>query len=329
MFLDNKLKHISRVLFPVFVLNGCIAPQTYSWKTESVVSTRYEKVDEETAKETRYKISPSISENGILSLRVKKQEYDIDYEVLQPIESQRQQQYAYGRGKRAATWTNIGLGTVALGTILEVVTTTKTERCDYGQNAYDPDDNICYEHETQGSVPAHLVLTTGLLTTSVSSLFYWGNYSKRARPTRNYQTIEVELETRERKPEAEHFLAAVPAIGATVEVTSSYFTLNGTGHNAIMRTNVMGNVTLQLAPSSQIFVYSLDQLATIDAAQQLSEAGYRQEVYLPLLEQAATPVAYEVHVQTRATDGKNAEVTIPVKGYEVSQQALEKVVMSL
>lgn len=319
--LENKVRRVIATIVAAAMLNGCIAPQTYSWKTESVVSTAYLKVGEETAKETRYKISPSVSENGILSLTVKKQDYDVDYGVLQPIESRRQQQYAFGRSKTAAIWTDIGLGTIALGIILESVTTSRT-------GCFDNNGTV-YCKEEQGSPAAHLVLGTGLLTTAISGGVYWSKHSKRSRPTRKYQTVEVELDTRERKPEAEHFLTAVPAIGATVEVTSSYFVINGTGHSAIMRTNVMGNVTVQLDPSSQTFVYSLDQLATIDAAQQFGEAGYRQEVYLPLLQQAAVPVVYDVHVQTKATDGKNAGVTIPVRGYEISQRALEKVVMGL
>ena len=191
-------------------------------------------------------------------------------------------------------------------------------------------DSTCvrYEYE-QGSIPAHLVLTTGLLTTGISGLVYWSKHGKRSRPTKNYQTVEVPLETRENKQTGEYLLDVIPAISAPVEIASSYFTLDDIGHTLTTKTNVMGDVRVQLHPSSQNFAFTLDQIAEIDAAQQLHDAGYKVEQYLPLLEQAAVPVSYDVHLQTKATDGKNANVTIPVKGYELSQKALEQAVMGL
>ena len=101
--MENKLSRATATIVAATMLNGCIAPQTYSWKMESVVSTAYKEVREETATETRYKIKSSVSDTGTLSVTVKKQDYEVAYDVLQPIQTQRQRQYGYKRSKAAAT----------------------------------------------------------------------------------------------------------------------------------------------------------------------------------------------------------------------------------
>lgn len=317
---ENKVKKVAATVLAATMLNGCIAPQTYSWKTESIVSTAYNDVGDETANEMRFKIIPSLSE-GTLSFSVKKQEYGIDYDILQPIQTEQQRQYGYGRGKTAAMWTDIGLGTVALGILLESVTTSRT-------GCFDSNGTVYCKNE-QGSVPAHLVLTTGLLTTAISGGIFWSKNGKKERPTKNYQTIEVELDARERRQTGEYVLQTVPAINTNLEITSSSFTINGQDHTFLTQTNVLGNATVQLIPSSPSFAFTLDQLADSDAAQQLAQAGFDEEKYLPILEQAAIPVTYNVIVKTNATEGKNADVTIQVKGYELPQKALEQLIMGL
>ncbi len=316
--LENKVSRVTATLVAATMFNGCIAPQTYSWKMESVVSTAYKEVGEETKAETRYKVSHSISDSGTLSINVKKQDYEVEYDVLQPIQTQRQRQYAYGKSKVVAAVTEIGLGSLAVATVIGL--TTQEPHC----SPYNPD--FCPSTRPHDST--YVFLATGMLATGIGGFSYFSN-PKKTRPTRNYQTVEVELDKRETKQTGEHILDIIPAISAPLEIASSYFTIGETGHTLTTKTNVMGNVTVQLYPSSPNFAFTLDKIADIDAAQQLHDAGYKVERYLPLLEQAAVPVSYDVHAQTKATDGKNAEVTIPVKGYEVSQKALEQVVMSL
>ncbi|MEK6920982.1 MAG: hypothetical protein AABX82_03810 [Nanoarchaeota archaeon] len=330
--LENKIKRITAGIVAAAMLNGCIAPQQHTWKTESIVSTTYQEVGKGTSNEIRYKISSSITDAGTISLSVKKQNYEVDYNVLQPIQTQEQRQYDYGRSKAVATWVDVGIGTIALGVLLEAVT-TRRGRCEeyrreeYGDYGYTMQTSDCISYEyNQGSTAGDIVLTSGILTVGFGSWAYWG-IPKKSRPTKNYQTVEVELDTRENKQTGEYILQTVPAISAPLEITSSYFTLNGAGHSVTTKTNVMGNVTVQL--SSPNFAFDLDQIAAMDAAQQLNEAGYKLGKYLPLLQEAAVPVSYDVTIKTKATDGKNADVTIPVKGYEISPKALEKVVMGL
>lgn len=315
--LETKISKVTATIVAATMLNGCIAPQTYSWKMESVVSTAYKEVGEETAAETRYKVSHSISESGTLSINVKKQDYEVEYDVLQPIQTQQQRQYAYGKSKVAAVTTDVGLVVAAIG--YGIMLGVKEEHC----SPYNPD--FCLEKSPGYS---YIIAAPGTFLAAGGIASYILT-PKKNRPTRNYQTVEVELDKREIKQTGEQILYIIPAISAPLEIASSYFTIDETGHTFTTKTNVMGNVTIQLSPSSPNFTFTLDQVAEIDAAQQLNEAGYRQEKYLPLLEQAAVPVTYNVTIQTKATDGKNAEVTIPVKGYELSQKALEQVVMSL
>ena len=47
--LENKVSRVTATIVAATMLNGCIAPQTYSWKMESVVGTAYKEVGEETA----------------------------------------------------------------------------------------------------------------------------------------------------------------------------------------------------------------------------------------------------------------------------------------
>ena len=44
--LENKVSRVTATIVAATMLNGCIAPQTYSWKMESVVSTAYKKIRE-------------------------------------------------------------------------------------------------------------------------------------------------------------------------------------------------------------------------------------------------------------------------------------------
>lgn len=240
----------------------------------------------------------------------------------------------YGRSKAAATSAGIGLGLTGLGILIEATTETQGP-CEgyHWENADDRISGNAYQvcdgySRNQGSTAGHVVLTSGLLTVGLGSWAYLG-IPKKERPTKNYQTIEVPLDTLQRKPAGENLESAVPAIKTVVEVSSPDFMINGSTHLLSVQTNVRGDGTIQLIPSSNTFVFSLDEIANTEAASQLAEAGYRPEKYVPLLQQATVPVSYDVTIKTNATDGKNAEVTVPVKGYEIPQKSLEKVVMGL
>lgn len=302
-------------LIGMLIFGGCIAPQKHTWKTESILNTEYKDTGKSvTEEELRYKINAFVSDDGTLSFTVKKAGYSLDYDLLQPIQTEQQRQYAYGRSKDAAILADIGLGTIALGTALMLA--CLDDKCD--------------------QIPGGLVFMGGSVITGASGYVFWYG-QKKTRPTTNYQTIEVPL-TLEKKPAEENLESVVPAINTVVEISSPNFMINGTTpqwppktptHSLSVRTNVRGDGTVQLIPSSKAFAFSLDDIANTEAASQLAEAGYSPEKYLPLLQQAAVPVSYDVTVKTNATDGKNAEVTIPVEGYEIPQKALEKVVMAL
>lgn len=326
-------KTISYLIAPLVFVNACIAPQQHTWKTESIISTSYKPIRSEIESQEEYRIVAKVSETGVLDFKVWIGKFEINYDVVQPINLTKEREYNFGRSKVAATWVDLGLGSIALGVLLESVTRTKgscKETYEYedehGQTIYS-NDCISYEYEG-GSVPAHLVLAAGLLTTGVSGLFYWGDHSKRDRPTKNYREVEIPAETYQRNHVDRTLLETVPAISAPVTISSPYFTIEGEQAIAL-KTDYKGNGSVQLTPTHQNFSFTLDQIAETAAAQQLESAGFSAKKYLPLLEQAAVPISYDVTIKTKAADGKNAESTIPVSGYEIPQKVLERVVMEL
>ena len=50
---------------------------------------------------------------------------------------------------------------------------------------------------------------------------------------------------------------------------------------------------------------------------------------MPVLQQSAVPISYDVTITTKATGGENASTTVHVKGYDIPQKALEQVIIGL
>lgn len=119
-----------------------------------------------------------------------------------------------------------------------------------------------------------------------------------------------------------------PTATINLQIQATAFTVNGQ-YTANVTTDENGHATLQLEPIKPNFAFSVDELANTDVAKQLKKAGIPQQKYLPLLEQAAVPISYDVVIETKATDGENATETVHVSGYEISQKALEGIIMGL
>ncbi len=123
-----------------------------------------------------------------------------------------------------------------------------------------------------------------------------------------------------------------PASNTPFTVSSAYFTYQedlGAGTASGLYTNSQGNATIQLQPTDSGFAFSQEGLASIPYAQQLQKAGYPTERFMPLLQQYATPVQYTVTIQTKATDGENAKLDVPVDGFTVPPTAMQNIIMGL
>ncbi len=318
--LIQRTKFISPFL-AASLLAGCIAPQKHTWKTESIVSTTYKPIKQETEQQDVYKIVTRVSDTGELNFRVGIGKYDVKYDVVQPVNLTRERQYDYGRSKAAATWADIGFGTVALGFLLETVTTSRSDCGTYNGTTY------C--KEVQGSVPAHLVLTTGLLTTGISGLVYWNKHGKKSRPTKNYHQVEIPAETYQRNIADKTLLETVPAIDAAVTLSSSYFTMDGQ-HTTTATSDYNGNGSVQLVPANSNYSFTVDGLSETSFAKEVfAHKGVNRELVLSQIQENATPVTYDVTLTVTPRQGDPVAKTASVKGFEIPQKAMEHIIMGL
>jgi hypothetical protein len=150
------------------------------------------------------------------------------------------------------------------------------------------------------------------------------------KPTDNTRTTELSRTTQtQRLSSIPTRLASAPNTPYTI--TSEHFTYQRDPWLSVSGsyTDSQGNASVQLVPTDSNFAFSQQGLADIPFAQQLQNAGYSQDRFLPLLQQQATPVTYYVTIETKAKDGENAKLDVPVQGVVVPASAMEKIVMGL
>lgn len=362
--LDSLVQKTKWVL-PLLVANVgnvCFAAPISNWQTQSIVSIKYEKVGEEIGNKEeqriKYVLSADVSEN-ILNVHVRKELYDVVYDILKPTNIERQQEYKHKISENSSLTSGVmvagGLVIMGLGSIFRLNTGTFFEynpeaSCGTFPNQfldgftgrdlyynYNPEDEQ-YEQEKQDWYGCYAgyakivntetaLLTTGAIVAGIGITIPIVS-KKKERPTHNYREIEVPLDTSVRR-ERELILAnTIPGVHVPVTFTSEYFTIHSQ-RQGTMYTQSDGSATVELEASDPNFVFSLGDLVNTDIARQLHEAGYANPSFIGFLQEVAVPVTYNPAINISIATEENVTATVPVKGYIVNQKGLEKVIMKL
>lgn len=337
-------------LAAAMLANGCLPKQASTWKTESVVEVKAEKIDEVKELQVQYYISSEVYEDGKVEIHVTKNISQVTYELSQTVRLEKQREFHYRKSRAAGIVGVLGVAGIGTGLALRNDTKTIIEDCrGFSDPPYCPEDFI--------------MITSGIV--AISGFIGYANSKNKERPTTHYRTEKLPM-GEVHKTEKINVEDSAPSIinywrddnsatdiinpwrddnsttdiinpwrgdnvsptNVPVFLSSNYFSVNGS-NSALLSTNEDGNINVQLDPINQGFAFSSDAIANTGIAQELRQAGYNDAQFMPLLQQAVVPISYNITIATQATDGQNAGITVPVKGYEIPQKALEKIVLGL
>ncbi len=146
-------------------------------------------------------------------------------------------------------------------------------------------------------------------------------------PTEKTRTQELSRNTETRLMQSNQY-GHKPATNIELYNSSTEFSFEGE-YSTTVTTDSAGNAIVQLIPTDPGFAFTQEGLASIAYAQQLRKAGYSPKRFMPLFMQNAVPVTYTVSIETKATDGENAKLDVPVSGFTVPQSAIETIIIGL